>query len=188
MKRLFGLVLLGLLALAPPVEAATTGGLAATVRITETGSQDLGTPTMIHVLEYAKDLTSGTAANTADKVFSDERAVASGTPDDLDLIGSLNPAVGQGVLNLTKPVALIIWNESTTTGQYLTIGNEGTNPCFSGLFGGSTQTITVQPNGLPIWYSPIDAAACTAGTADKLRITSATGSVTYRIIIWARSS
>lgn len=172
---------------APSSEAATTGDVKVTVRVNELGSADLGTPSMVHLLDYSKALTSGTSANMADLVWSDERSVTSGTPDDIDLAGSLSGALG-GTLTLLKPVGICIWNKSTTSGQYLTVGADGTAPFYSGYVGGATHTRIVQPNGMDCWFSPIDAGAVTATTADILQVAAATSTISYRIIVWARSA
>lgn len=184
--RILTCLLLGLLA-AAPVEAATTGDFAVTLRVQETGTADLGVPAMVHLFDLQKSLTSGTSSNQADKVWSDERSVTSGVPDDVDLMGALTGAIG-GTLNLTKPVGLCIWNESTTAGQYLTVGADGTAPVYSGLFGASDDAVIVQPNGVLCWWSPISNATATATTADILQVAAASGTVTYRILVWARSS
>lgn len=188
LTRLFFTALLGLSLLTVPTsEAATTGDVKLTVRVTELGSADLGTPSMVHVLDFSKALTSGTSANMADLAWSDERSVTSGSPDDIDLAGSLTGALG-GTLTLLKPVGICIWNKSTTSGQYLTVGADGTAPFYSGYVGGATFTRIVQPNGIDCWFSPIDAAAVTATTADILQISAATSTISYRIMIWARSA
>lgn len=177
-----------MLLLCAPAEAATVGSVDLQLRVTEQGAADLGTPTMLHNLTYGVSLTSGTTANKADLVWSDERSVASGTPDDIDLAGSLSSAIGGSSLTLLKPTGICVWNKSTTSGQYLTVGADGTAPFYSGYLGGATHSRVVQPNGIDCWFSPIDAAAATATTADILQVASATGTVTYQIIVWARSA
>lgn len=191
MLKTFRPILLALLALslgAQEVEAATTGTATVSVRVQEQGTADLGTPNMTHLIDYTKSLTSGTSANTADMVWSDQDTVTSGAPDDIDLAGALTAAVGGSSLTLLKPVGLCVVNKSTTTGQYLTVGGDGTAAFYSGLFGAANDTISVQPNGFMCWFSPIDAATVTATTADILQIAAASGTITYQIIVWARSA
>src|SRR5688572_4302932 len=68
-------------------------------------------------LEYAESLADGTAADQADKLWHDQRTVAAGANDDLDLTALVNTIFGSTVtINLVKVKALLIVNLSATAG------------------------------------------------------------------------
>lgn len=166
---------------------AIAGSIRLAVDINETGTGDLYTPMARHLIEIAKSLTSGTGTDQGDLIWSDTRSVASGTPDDLDIVGGLTGAFGNA-LSMVKPIFILIRNNSTTTGQYLSVGADGAAAFVSGYMGGTTPTRTVQPGGFDCWYSPIDAGAATGGSTDVLQIASASGTISYSIVIIARSA
>lgn len=165
---------------------SVSGTIRFLVDLYERAANDLGPACTRHTIDYSKSLASGTGADQADLVWSDERAVASGTPDNLDVRGVLASALNPGI-NFVKITGIVIRNKSTTSGQYLTVGN-GANPFFAGLFNAGPDRIQVQPGGCFAWYSPIDAATTTAATADILQIAAATGSITYQIEIIGRTA
>lgn len=165
---------------------SVTGAIRFLFDLYERVAADLGNAAQPHKLDYSKTVTSGTGSDQADLVWSDERTVASGTPDLLDLRGVLASALNSGI-NFVKITGIVIRNKSTTTGQTLSIGNGG-NPFFTGLFGAGAHTLTVGPSGAFGWYSPIDPATTVAGTGDILQIVASSGSITYQIEIIGRTA
>ena len=147
---------------------------------------DLGPVAARHSIDYSKTAESGTGTDQADLVWSDTRSVTSGTPDDLDLRGVLASALNSGI-NFVKITGILIRNKSTTSGQFLTVGN-GANPAFTNLFGAGAHTVTAQPGGAFAWYSPIDPMTTVAATGDILRVAAATGTVSYEIVIIGRTA
>jgi hypothetical protein len=158
----------------------------------QTANNDYGTVAFNPVLAETIDLLSGTLAGQADLIFADERTVATGANDDLDLAGVLANALG-GVLANVEIVAILLINKSkagpaNTTN--LTIGG-GTNP-FIGFLGGTVPVIgPIRPGGVVLLACPADVGigAVVAGTGDILRITNSAGaSNTYQIAILGRSA
>ena len=149
---------------------------------------DKFTPT----IEKIQKLIDGTAANTADLIYADERSVASASSDDIDLAGSLSDAFG-ATITAAEIVAVLVINgpvSGTANTTDLTIG-AGSNP-FLGFLGGTAPTVgPIKPGGVFL-ISAGDAAgvgAVTAGTADILRIANSSGATaTYQIAIIARSA
>ena len=137
-------------------------------------------------------LVSGTGANAADLIYANERTVATGANDDIDLAGALSDAFGATIAAAEIVSVLVINGPASGTANTtdLTIGG-GSNP-FLGFLGGTTPTIgPIKPGGC-FMISAGDAAgvgAVTAATADILRITNSSGaSATYQIAIVARSA
>lgn len=156
------------------------------LKVDETGTADLGAvPTSSSLLDFYREMTNGVASGMHDLVFADTRTITGN--DDLDLAGALAQTFG-GTLAAAKIVGLFVRNRSLVAGEKLIVGNAIANQFFSGLFGGNAHTIDVKPSGILVWYSPIDNAVVTAGTGDILRIASGAVSVTYDIIILARSA
>lgn len=154
----------------------------------ESSTLDLGSAAMAHRFAFSKDFSTGTGDSQHDVAWSDTRSVESGTPDDLDLRGTLTGALGNTISNV-EIVGLAIKNNSTTLGQYLTVGGDG-SAVYSGMFGAANDTITVQPGGLFVWLSTLDGGglATTAGSADVLQVAAATGTISYSILVLGRSA
>lgn len=169
-----------------------TATIKASIEAVETGTNDYGAPRFTPMLAEVLSLTSGTTANTADRIFVDERTVASATNDDIDLAGVLVGALGN-TLTFVEIVAILVINKSkagVANTTNLTIG-ASTNP-FVGFLGGTTPTIgPIRPGGFVLIGCPADVGigAVTAGTADILRIANSSGaSATYQIAIIGRSA
>lgn len=171
---------------------ALSGKIGASLRFTETGSNDFGGPTFTPALEAALTLASGTGANQADLIFVDQRTVSSASNDDLDLAGVLASAMG-ATITAAELVAVMVINapkSGAANTTNLTIGG-GSNPVV-GFLGGTTPTIgPIRPGGF-VLLACGDAAglgAVTANTGDILRIANSSGAAaTYQIAIVARSA
>lgn len=158
----------------------------------QTGANDFAaarfTPTMATRLKTV----DGTSANQADILFLDERTVASGANDDIDLDGVLADAFGTTV-EIAEVVALFIINgprSGAANTTALTVGG-GSNP-FVGFLGGTTPTVgPIRPGGF-FMIGAGDAAgigSVTGGSADVLRVANGSGAAaTYQIGIVARSA
>lgn len=143
---------------------------------------DLVTATAPLAYEKAISLDNGTAADMADRVFSDERTLAGSATEDLDLAGVLVDALG-ATITFARIRALIVENLSTGANQVI-VGGAPTNT-WVGPFGAAAQTVSVRPGGmLAMVNRDTTGWPVTAATGDLLRIAnSTTGSVTYRIVI-----
>ena len=127
-------------------------------------------------IRKAKSLADGTAANQANEYWSDTRVLAA-TSESLDLEdGTLANAMGD-TITLSKMKLLYIHNKSTTAGEDLTLSGNATP------MGGTTPTITIEPDGWFFWSSPIDGKAIASSTADTLTLNSGSDTITYDIII-----
>lgn len=153
---------------------------------TLTQAIDLVTSTspLAYPLTYEWD--SGTAADQADRVWSDTRTIAASGTDDLDLAGGLTDVFGN-VITFARVRALAILADPTNANN-LTIGNAATNPWGGGStpYGAAATTTRATPDMLHLYISPTATGmAVGAGTADVLRIANsgAGTSVTYTIII-----
>lgn len=156
------------------------------------GSHDFGTDKFTPQVKSLITLADGTAANQADLLFVDQRAVATGANDDIDLAGVLSDAFG-ATITAAELVGLMVVNaprSGAANTTDLTIGG-GSNP-VTGFLGGTTPTIgPIKPGGM-VCLAAGNAAgigAVTAGTADILRIANSSGATaTYQIAIVARSA
>lgn len=169
-----------------------TAKIKASIEAIETGTNDYGTPRFTPQVSHVIELINGTVADAADRIFVDERTVASATNDDIDLAGVLVGALGS-TITFVEIVAILIINRSkagVANTTNLTIG-VGTNP-FVGFLGGTTPTIgPIRPGGFVMIGCPADVGigTVTAGTADILRIANSSGAAaTYQIAIIGRSA
>ena len=134
--------------------------------------------------DFSDSLANGTAANQADLIFHDQRTVTAAA-EDLDLAGSLTDKRGN-TLTFVEITCILIHNLSTTTGEVLTVGGDAN--ALVNWVGAATHTVKVDPDGLLLWWSPIDGAAVVAGTGDILQIDPGAKTITYDIIIIGRSA
>jgi len=165
--------------------------LLARLRVTQTGDNDFGgvfTPEMQALVELA----DGTGADQCDIAWFDERTVADGANDDIDLAGALTDAFGASVA-AAELVALFVRNApisgaaNTTT---LTLGGAGSP--VEGFLGGTSPTIgPLTPGAGALLFAPgaDGLGAVTAGSADELRVANGSGAAaTYQIAVLARSA
>lgn len=146
---------------------------------------DLVTAAQQAPLSLTKNLSlpTGTAANQADRLFSDTRTLAASATEDLDLAGVLTDAFG-ATLTFARIKLMYIAAAAANTNNVIVGGAAATQ--FASWVGAATHTVTVRPGGLLLLAAP-DATAYTvgAGASDFLRIgNSAAGtSVTYDIVL-----
>jgi hypothetical protein len=128
-------------------------------------------------------LADGTGADQADQSWHDQRTLASGSGEDLDLSGALADAFGDTV-SLARVKALFVENLSPE--NTLVLGNAA-SAAWSGPLGGATQTLRLRPGGvLLIVAADATAYAVTAGSADTLRVAhggETAGALEYRVIV-----
>jgi len=137
-----------------------------------------------------KDLTysliDGTGAGKADTLFHDTRTTSGN--DDLDIVGGLTDALGNTV-SILKIKGLVVQAAAANTTNVV-IGGSATNPVTS-FMTGTTPAVLVRPGGMFALLAGVadaTAYAATAATADILRISAASGSVTYDVYIWGTSA
>jgi hypothetical protein len=165
-----------------------TAEIYARLKIGQTGSNDFGGPEFKPVIETLIQLTDGVAANQANIAFADERTVATGATDSLDLAGVLADAFGTTIA-AAEIVAVMIINKprvgSPVNTTDLTVGG-GSNGVFA-----TAMPFVLKP-GAVFLLAAGDAAGVktvAAGTADILTIVNSSGaSAKYQIAVLARSS
>lgn len=131
--------------------------------------------------------TNGTGADKAQVQWHDQRSLASGATESLDLAGSLTSAFG--VVTFTKVKWLIIRVVTETTGYKLGVGGAAANQ-FINWVADSSDIVYIGAGGMLVLSSPVDGFAVTAGTGDILKIANAAGgdTITYDIIVIGEGS
>lgn len=162
-----------------------------TVRLAWNNSSplDLSTPIDAGSLDLTDNLATGTGNDQSDLIWHDERTLASGASDSLDLNALTKTLFGSTITTVfVKIKGIVIHNKSTTAGEKFTVGN-GTNP-FVGPFGGTgAHTQFVEPDGVYLQTNPRAGWTVTNATADVLKILNAgAGSNIYDIAIWGTSA
>jgi len=151
---------------------------------------DLVSPAARLSQRYTTELSDGTAAGSADKVFSDTRTLGASATENLDLAGSLTDALG-AALTFAKVKAIIVHASAANTNNVI-LGGDATTTFF-GIFADETDAVVIRPGAtFALFCGEADAAgyAVTAATADLLKVTNSgagTG-VTYDIIIIGTSA
>lgn len=165
-----------------------TAEILARLKIVQSGSNDFGGPNFTPVIETLFNLTDGVAANQANLAFVDERTLATGATDSIDLAGVLTDAFG-ATITAAEIVALMIINKpragTPVNTTDLTVGG-GTNGVFA-----SAMPFVLKP-GAVLLLAAGDAAGVktvTAGTADILTVVNSAGaSAKYQLAILARTA
>lgn len=148
---------------------------------------DLGTPTDTFLKKTKIELSSGTGANAADLMFSDQRTLSASGTEDLDLAGSLVDAFG-ATLTFVELRAILVSASSGNTNN-VTVARASSNGLP--LFSAASDAIVLPPGGVFLWSCGADGkVTVTAGTGDLLTITNAAGStsVTYDVVIVGTSA
>ncbi len=139
-------------------------------------------------LVYDDALASGTAADQADRLWSDQRTLASGANDDLDLTALTHTLFGSTVsLNFARVKAILVIHTSTTTGEKLRVDGSVTNG-FTGPLAGTTGKIEIGADSALLLSSKKDGWA-TASNNKIVRITNAgSASAVYDIVVLGTSA
>lgn len=170
-----------------------TAKLSAIFEASQAGTNDFGGPNFNAVVQDVLSLSMGSGAGQANLLFVDERTIASGANDDLDLNGTVLKTVYGQDIAATALVGFLLVNgprlataPANTTS--LTVGG-GTSPITT-FMGGTTPTFgPIRPGGF--LFFGCDAVggvgAIVASTADILRITNSAGAAaTYQIALLMR--
>lgn len=149
----------------------------------QTNPVDLGTPSFPLALSFLDTLASGTAADQADILWTDERTLTTGATEDLDFTGSLTNVFGVTVA-LAK-VKLVLFMMGTANTTRVTISRPAANGLL--LLGAASDALASFGAGaLVLMYDPGTNGICavTGGTGDLLTITNAAGaSATYKVAV-----
>lgn len=121
--------------------------------------------------------TNGSGANQCNKFWIRKVALSASTPVDLDLTALTS---GQGDTSFAAVKILAIFNEATTSGYSVTVGN-GTNP-FAGPLSAGTTTISIDPSASVTFFSRTAAGwAVTNSSNDVIRLNP--GSNTFNVTV-----
>lgn len=187
LKSLTTLFLALLLAALPALVQANTltsrVSLAVQANFAKSGA--LSTPQDVLTKSIIQNFTNGTGSGQADQIFRDQRTLADGATENLDLAGVLTDPFGV-TLTFAKVKVIIIQNLSTT--QTLTLGGAATAQ-FINWVGGATYTVNIPPGGFFAIAAPIAGFAVTATTGDLLKVLNSAGaSCIYNIVIIGTSA
>lgn len=164
-----------------------TTEIRASLKATQTGTNDFGGPRFTPSLEKVLQFGNGTTANNADILFMDERTIAASSSEDLDLAGELTNAFG-ATITMVEVVAILIVADAGNTNNVVVGDAAAPVP----LFGGTNPTIAIKPGGMFLLAAPGAAGqfAVGAGATDDLKIAnSSSGSaVTYKIAVLGLSA
>ncbi|MGH8968165.1 MAG: hypothetical protein ACRDXB_22960 [Actinomycetes bacterium] len=169
------------------MSVSSTLSLAASV--VQSRALDMTTAEDPLVFRQAVQLSDGTAAGQADRVFHDRRTLAASASEDLDLAGSLVDAFGQTV-EFARIKGLYVRAASANVNNVV-LGNAAATAWAALL--GATGTLTLRPGaGVGVVAGEADATAYAvgAGTADLLKVANsgAGTSVTYDVVIVGASA
>lgn len=153
---------------------------------TLSGTSELVAPVYGPIVRYEKILETGTSASQNDLLFVDETKSFTGTTaQDIDLAGSLSPAIGS-TLTFVEVTGMLIIVKTTTSGVTLSVGGKATNT-FINWVAAANDELIVQADGCFLLTAPVDGYAVTASTGDILELTpSATLDAT--VVFWGRSA
>ncbi len=150
---------------------------------------DLTTIKDVASLTYAKQLADGTGASQANSVWHDQRTVATGANDDLDLTALTNSIFGSTItINFTAVKALLLVNTNTATADELVIDSSVAN-AYKGFFNGSaTSKVECGPDSAVLLSAKVggfQSNGTVGGTNKVIRISNPAGgtNIVYKIAI-----
>lgn len=161
-----------------------TGRCSLSINWVHTKDLDLSDPVDRFSLVMEEAFAAGSGSGQVNKAFRDNRTLAGGANEELDLAGGLTDAFG-ATLTFTKIKVLAIRNNADSA---LSVGGAAANG-FSAWAGDPTDIVKLAAagaDGSPFALLICDPAgvAVTAGTGDLLKIALAAGTGgTYDIII-----
>jgi len=147
-------------------------------------AQSLSTIADASKLEYAWSAADGTAAGQADKIWHDQRSLASAASEDLTLT-ALAVSLFDGALSIALAKVRAVWivNTAATAGEDLLIGGAGGHE-WSGPFGAAGQKIRCPADSCLLLTNKLAGWTVTAGATNLLRIANAgSGTISYKIVI-----
>ncbi len=164
---------------------AVTTDISIRVASKESRSNDLGESKLTHLLELVKAYGSGTSSNQFDVVYSDTHSAAAAAKT-YDVLGSLASVLTGATVSFVDLCGVIVKNNSTTSGDVLSIG-AGSNP-VTGLWIASGDGVKIGPGGMFIWLDPIDGISPVAGTGDVITVDPGAKTISFSIILLGRSA
>lgn len=154
-----------------------------------TNALDLGTPVDAIAIgstnfdEISISLKNGTGSGQCNEHWHDERTVAAGATDNLDLSGGLTSGLGVAI-TFTSIKLIIIDIDTPLSTKSLRVGPRGQGQAAQLWFGGVAATDYMTIARTLFFTEPIAGWTVTAGSADVLGIyNSGSVSCTYRIYL-----
>jgi hypothetical protein len=163
------------------------GQIAVNIDLTQTGTNDLGSPRLRVTANKMLDLTAGTdATNKANILFSDRRTLSASANESLDLAATLTDAFG-ATITAAEIVAIYVAAAAGNTNN-VNVSVPASNG-FVGPFLAASDGHKVAPGEYALFVSQAGWPV-TAGTGDLLNIANSGGTtgVTYDIIIVGRTT
>lgn len=155
---------------------------------TQAGGNALQAQTFSPTIQKTIQLASGTAANQADIVWGDERALAASASEDIDLSGTLIDAFGNTVAAVDVVAFLVVADNANTNDVVVSPGSSAGAP----ILGGTSPTVPVKPGGVFLLACGVAGGqfSVTPTTADIITIKNggASTSVKYTIAVIGRSA
>jgi len=156
---------------------ALTAQITTSIVASLTGAPDVGAVSQEISDKLRLTLTSGTGANQANNIFTDDFSIVGAGTQTYDLAGALTNGIG-GTAIFTAIKMIAIKNNGTTA---LTYG--GGSASFLGFLGDATDEIVVPAGGFIVLADPTAAGqAVTATTADLITLSGTDVSGTIYII------
>lgn len=162
------------------------GEISLKLDLTQTGSNDLGTPGLRVTAEQLLNLIPGTdAVHKANIMFSDRRTLAASGTENLDLAGTLVDAFGATIA--AAEIVLIYIAAAAANTNNVNLSVPASNG-FVGPFLAASDGYSVKPGEFALFVSK-SGWPVVASTGDLITITNSAGStaVTYDIVIVGRT-
>jgi len=175
------MMIVSVMMLTPKLLAAQKSLITLSLNIMHTKASDFNTLKDEVVLSRGVTLDNGTGANQADTVFHDNRTLADGADETLDLHdGTLTDAFGDAI---TIDEMKLIYVKNNSSDASLLVG--GAAATQMGLFADVTDILTLPPGGEFLFTAPGSAGVDISTNADLKIAHNGTGtsSLTYDIIV-----
>lgn len=155
-------------------------------------SLDLANVTDAARLEYARSINDGVAVDQADKLWHDQRTLASGASENLDLTALTQSVFGSTVtISFARVKAILIVNLATAANEDLAVGGAGSgaNAWHAPFKNDPDAKVVVAADSVLLWVNKKNGWTVINNSSDVLKIANdGLGSVTYRIAIVGTSS
>ena len=132
-------------------------------------------------------MLDGTAANKADLIFADQRALGASGTENLDLAGGLSSPAGD-TLTFVKVKGIYV-RAAAANGGNIVVGGAASN-AFQGPFAATNDKLNIPAGGYVELVAPVAGWTVTPGTGDLLLIANDDGAAgaTYDIVIIGTSA
>lgn len=159
------------------------------INLSGTNPLDLSTPQDPFSLVSSKSMANGTGSGKNNQSFHDNRSLATGVSEELDLSGGLTDAFGVSIL-FTKIKGIFVRNNSPKAdGNTLLVGGSVANG-FIDIFDNATDKLRVRAQTRVLIETDDVGYAVTAATADLLQFehdadgANPLNALTYDIVLW----